>query len=115
MIFVLGLFTVCNAASIFTTDFDTLLMLRVIPSIFHPVYCAMAFSIAAELGGKNAPKEVAKINIGVSAGMVIGVPISNFLAETINLETAFAFFALVTPPRSLPPSFTFRKSKIRSR
>ena len=96
MIFVLGLFTVCNAASIFTTDFDTLLMLRVIPSIFHPVYCAMAFSIAAELGGKNAPKEVAKINIGVSAGMVIGVPISNFLAETINLETAFAFFALVT-------------------
>ena len=96
MIFVLGLFTVCNVASIFTTEFDTLLMLRVIPSIFHPVYCAMAFSIAAELGGKNAPREVAKINIGVSAGMVVGVPISNFLAETFNLETAFGFFALVT-------------------
>ncbi|MBQ9478761.1 MAG: MFS transporter, partial [Selenomonadaceae bacterium] len=96
MIFVLGLFTICNVASIFTTEFDTLLMLRVIPSIFHPVYCAMAFSIAAELGGKNAPREVAKINIGVSAGMVVGVPISNFLAETFNLETAFGFFALVT-------------------
>lgn len=96
MIFVLGLFTLCNAASIFTTEFDTLLMLRVIPSIFHPVYCAMAFSIAAELGGREAPKEVAKINIGVSAGMVIGVPISNFIAETINLETAFGFFALIT-------------------
>lgn len=97
MIFVLGLFTLCNVGSMLTTDFDTLLMLRVVPSFFHPVYCAMAFSIAAELGGKkNAPREVAKINIGVSAGMVVGVPISNFLAETFNLETAFGFFALVT-------------------
>ena len=84
MLFVLGIFTICNALSIFTTNFDTLLALRVIPSIFHPVYCALAFSVAAELGGKNAPKEVAKINIGVSAGMVVGVPISNFLADLIS-------------------------------
>ena len=96
MLLVLGIFTVCNALSVVTTDFDTLLMLRVIPSIFHPVYCAMAFSVAAELGGKNAPREVAKINIGVSAGMVVGVPISNFLAETITLSASMTFFALVT-------------------
>jgi len=96
MLFVLGIFTICNTISIFTTDFNTLLLLRVIPSIFHPVYCAMAFSVAAELGGKNAPKEVAKINIGVSAGMVVGVPISNFLADLISLQASMAFFAIVT-------------------
>ena len=96
MLFVLGIFTICNAASVFTTNFDTLLLLRVIPSLFHPVYCAMAFSIAAEIGGKNAPKEVAKINIGVSAGMVVGVPISNFLAEQVTLAASMTFFAMVT-------------------
>ena len=96
MLFVLGIFTICNALSIFTTNFDTLLALRVIPSIFHPVYCALAFSVAAELGGKNAPKEVAKINIGVSAGMVVGVPISNFLADLISLQASMTFFAIVT-------------------
>ena len=96
MLLVLGIFTLCNAISVFTSDFNTLLALRVIPSIFHPVYCAMAFSVAAELGGKNAPREVAKINIGVSAGMVVGVPISNFLADLISLQASMTFFALVT-------------------
>ena len=97
MLFVLGIFTICNAASVFTTDFDTLLLLRVIPSLFHPVYCAMAFSVAAELvDPKDAPKAIAKINIGVSAGMVVGVPISNFLAEQISLKASMSFFALVT-------------------
>lgn len=96
MLLVLAIFTVSNTISIFTTNFDTLLILRVIPSFFHPVYCAMAFSVAAEIGGKNAPKEVAKINIGVSAGMVVGVPISNFLAEQITLAASMAFFAVVT-------------------
>ena len=96
MLFVLGIFTICNALSVITTDFDTLLMLRVIPSLFHPVYCAMAFSIAAELGGENAPREVAKINIGVSAGMVVGVPISNFLAAHFTLAASMTFFAIVT-------------------
>ena len=96
MLLVLAIFTISNTISIFTTDFNTLLILRVIPSFFHPVYCAMAFSVAAEIGGKNAPKEVAKINIGVSAGMVVGVPISNFLAEQITLAASMAFFAVIT-------------------
>ena len=96
MLLVLAVFTVCNALSVVTTDFDTLLMLRVIPSLFHPVYCAMAFSVAAELGGKNAPREVAKINIGVSSGMVVGVPISNFLAAHFTLAASMTFFAIVT-------------------
>ena len=96
MLFVLGIFTICNTLSVITTNFDVLLALRIIPSFFHPVYCAMAFSIAAEIGGKNAPREVAKINIGVSAGMVVGVPISNFLADLISLQASMAFFAIVT-------------------
>ena len=86
MIFVLGLFTVCNTISIFAQDFNLLLAVRILPAFFHPVYCSMAFTVAAMVvGAKEAPKAVAKINIGVAAGMVVGVPISNFLAERISL------------------------------
>ena len=97
MLFVLGLFTICNTISVFAEDFDVLLVARVLPALFHPVYCSMAFTVAAALAGeKDAPKAVAKINIGVSAGMVVGVPISNFLAENISLSASMTFFAVTT-------------------
>ena len=97
MLLVLGLFTICNTISVFAENFNLLLAVRVIPAFFHPVYCSMAFTMAAEVAGvKAAPKAVAKINIGVSAGMVVGVPISNFLAEHISLSVSMSFFALTT-------------------
>ena len=97
MLLVLGLFTVCNVISVFAGDFNLLLAVRVLPAFFHPVYCSMAFTVAAMIAGeKDAPKAVAKINIGVSAGMVAGVPVSNFLAENISLSASMAFFAVVT-------------------
>ena len=97
MLFVLGLFTVCNTIAVFTDDFDLLLAVRILPAFFHPVYCSMAFTVASALAGEeNAPRAVAKINIGVSGGMVAGVPISNFLAEHISLAASMSFFALVT-------------------
>ena len=97
MLLVLGLFTVCNVISVFAESFDLLLAARVLPAFFHPVYCSMAFTVASGLvGAKDAPKAVAKINIGVSAGMVVGVPVSNFLAEQISLAASMSFFALVT-------------------
>ncbi len=97
MVFVLGLFTVCNVIAVFAKDFNLLLAVRVLPAFFHPVYCSMAFTVAAMIASaKEAPKAVAKINIGVAAGMVVGVPISNFLAERISLTASMTFFALVT-------------------
>ncbi|MBQ3892358.1 MAG: MFS transporter [Mailhella sp.] len=97
MLLVLGLFTVCNTVSIFAQDFELLLAVRVLPAFFHPVYCSMAFTVAAGLAGaKDAPKAVARINIGVAAGMVAGVPVSNFLAENISLQASMSFFAIVT-------------------
>ena len=60
MILVLGLFTVCNVISVFAQDFNLLLAVRVLPAFFHPVYCSMAFTVAAAIvGAKEAPKAVA--------------------------------------------------------
>lgn len=94
---VLGIFTLCNIVAAIAPSFEVLLAARVIPAFFHPVYCAAAFSLAAALvDKKNAPRAVARINMGVAAGMVIGVPVSNYLAVTFGFTEAMSFFAVVT-------------------
>jgi len=96
MLMVLGIFILGNIVSIFASNFTTLLIARVIPAFFHPIYCSLAFSVAAaSVEPKLAPKAVAKIVVGVSAGMVIGVPISNFIAGAFSLKIALSFFAVV--------------------
>ena len=97
MLLVLGVFTICNALAVVASDFQLLLVLRVVPAFFHPVYCALAFSMAAaSVAPEDAPRAVARINMGVAAGMVVGVPISNVLAATFDFSMAMVFFAGVT-------------------
>ena len=96
MLLVLGVFVLGNLISIFTTNFTVALIARVIPALLHPVYCSLAFSVAAASVSKNeAPKAISKVFIGVSAGMVVGVPIASFIANTMNLQMAMVFFAVV--------------------
>jgi len=96
MLLVLGIFIFGNIVSIFASDFTILLIARVIPAFFQPIYCSLAFSVAAaSVKPQLAPKAVTKIVVGVSAGMVIGVPISNFIAGAFSLTMALSFFALV--------------------
>ncbi|WP_251943527.1 MFS transporter [Staphylococcus sp. Marseille-Q5304] len=96
MVLVLTIFVISNIISVFTTSFAVLLIARIIPAIFHPVYTALAFSVAANtVEEKEAPKAVSRVFIGVSAGMVVGVPIVNFLAIHFNLQIALAFFAVI--------------------
>ncbi|MCM3110711.1 MFS transporter [Lederbergia lenta] len=96
MVFVLSVFVVANIVSIFTTSFTILLIARIIPALCHPIYCSLAFSVAADSVSKEeAPKAVANVFIGVSAGIVVGVPIVSFIAGVSNLQMAMAFFAIV--------------------
>lgn len=96
MLVVLGAFVFGNTVSIFVPNFTMLLVPRVILAFFHPIYCSLAFTIAASLVSKEeAPKAVNKVMIGVSAGMVIGMPISSFIANATLLKIAMLYFAVV--------------------
>ncbi|MCM3602366.1 MFS transporter [Robertmurraya korlensis] len=96
MLLVLGVFVLGNIVSIFTTNFTIAIIARVIPALFHPIYCSLAFSVAAaSVSKEEAPKAVSKVFIGVSAGMVVGVPIASFIASTFSLQMAMVFFAVV--------------------
>lgn len=96
MLLALGLFTVGNIVSALTDDFAVLLVARAVPAFLHPVYVSMAFSVAAaSVPQEMAPKAVSKVFVGVSAGMVLGVPVTGFIAGHTSVSVAMAFFAIV--------------------
>lgn len=96
MLLVLGIFFVGNIISAFATNFTVVLAARVIPAFFHPIYCSLAFTAAsASVSKEEAPKAVAKVIMGVSAGMVLGVPVTSFIASITSLEMAMLFFAIM--------------------
>lgn len=96
MLLVLGIFTISNIISMIAPNFTIALIARVIPAFFHPIYCSMAFSVAASLVAKqDIPKASAKIMMGVSAGIVIGIPITSFIANNFSFQSAMLFFAII--------------------
>jgi predicted MFS family arabinose efflux permease len=96
MLLVLGIFLLGNIVSVFTSNFTVLLIARVIPGFFHPIYCSLAFTAAsASVSEEEAPKAVSKIMVGVSAGMVLGIPISSYIVSVTSLEISMLFFAIV--------------------
>ncbi|WDQ30731.1 MFS transporter [Paenibacillus marchantiae] len=96
MLLVLGIFVVCNIISIFAPTFTVALVARIIPGFFHPIYCSLALTVAAtSVSCEEAPKAVSKVMLGVTAGMVLGVPITNYIANGTSVEMAMVFFAIV--------------------
>lgn len=96
MIGALAAFTACNLVSAFAENFWVLLAARTAPAFLHPVYISLAFaSAAAEAGEGNGAKAAAKVMVGVSAGMVLGVPIVSAIADAASLTAAMLFFAVV--------------------
>lgn len=96
MLLVLGIFLLSNIVMIFTTNFTIALIVRVIPAFFHPLYISMAFTIAAaSVRKEEAPKAISRVFIGISAGMLIGLPASSFIVSTTSIQMGMAYFAVV--------------------
>lgn len=96
MLLALGLFTISNVISMFTSNFTVLLIARILPAFLHPVYVSMAFTVAAaSVNKEQAPKAVSKVFVGVSAGMVLGVPVTSFIASEVSFSMAMLFFTVV--------------------
>lgn len=96
MLLTLGLFTLSNIISMVTSNFTVLLIARILPAFLHPVYVSMAFTVAAaSVSKENAPKAVSRVFIGVSAGMVLGVPITSFIASEVSFSMVMLFFTVI--------------------
>lgn len=96
MLLTMGLFTLSNVISMLTTNFTVLLIARALPAFLHPVYVSMALTVAASTGNKlQGQKNVARVFIGVSAGMVLGVPVTSYIASEVSYEMGMLFFTVV--------------------
>lgn len=96
MLLALGVFFLGNIASAFASNFTMVLIAYVFPAVFLPVYFFQAFTVAAaSVSKEEVPKAVSKVFVGISTTMVIGLPVTNFIASTTSLQMSMLFFALV--------------------
>lgn len=91
------IFAISNIVYAYTTKFDVMLVFRILPAIFHPVFFSVALVTAAKLvPPEKSSKAVTKVFAGITVGFAFGVPLTSYLAEKIALEVAFLFGAVVS-------------------
>ncbi|SDO84252.1 Predicted arabinose efflux permease, MFS family [Paenibacillus sp. yr247] len=96
MAWVLAIFVVSNVISAFASNYPVLLISRIIPAFLHPVYFSAAFIAAANSVGKDqSTKAIAKVFMGVTAGMVFGIPITSYISNVISLEASLLFCGVI--------------------
>nr|WP_302847550.1 MFS transporter [Paenibacillus sp. yr247] len=116
MLMVVGVFVITNVISVFAPNFAVALIARVVPAFFHPIYFSAAFTAAANsVSQEQAPKAIAKVFMGLTAGMVIGIPITSFIADVSSLEIAMFFFALVNAATFLTILFFIPSMPVKGR
>ncbi len=92
----LFVFAAASALSAHAPDYGTLAILRVIPALFHPLYFSLAFVAVVSLYPREqATQATAKAFVGTSMGMVLGVPITTWIAARFSYEAAFLFCTAV--------------------
>lgn len=96
LLLVLGVFVLGNIVSIFASSFAVLLLARVIPAFLHPVYVSIALTAAAaSVPKEEAQKAISIVFMGVTGGMVLGSPISSYIASSASIEMAMLYFTIV--------------------
>jgi len=91
------IFAISNIVYAYTTQFDVMLIFRIIPAIFHPVFFSVALVTAAKLvPPEQSNKAVTKVFAGITVGFAFGVPLTSYLGENISLQAAFLFGAVVS-------------------
>lgn len=89
-------FFASNIVSAYASNFSILILARIIPAIFQPAFTAIAFTLAGEsVTAEESPKAISKVFMGVSAGMVLGVPIANMLTHHASISVTMLFFGAI--------------------
>jgi len=69
---------------------------RILPAFLHPVFWAVAMTVAAKQAGpKDAPKAIAVVMAGLSVATVLGVPLTTYMADLFNWRVSFIVSAAI--------------------
>ncbi|MDV7697932.1 MFS transporter [Chryseobacterium soli] len=94
--FSLLVFAICNVLSALATTFSFLLIVRMIPAFFHPVYWSIALTVAVENTEPNqSSKAVSTLFSGLTLATVFGVPLATLLVDVLNWQFSFLVLAII--------------------
>ncbi|MBS4190526.1 MFS transporter [Bacillus sp. FJAT-49705] len=92
----ISIFVISNIVYAYTTQFDVMLIFRILPAALHPLFFSIALVTAAKLvPPEKSGQAVTKVFTGITVGFALGVPLTSYLAEQFSLEVAFLFGAVV--------------------
>jgi MFS transporter, DHA1 family, inner membrane transport protein len=97
LLFIMLLFTISNVVYAFSSKFEVSLVFRIIPALMHASLFSVAIVVAVSFAKPELKSRAsAQVFGGVAIGLVLGVPLTSFVAEKISLEAAFLFGAVVS-------------------
>jgi predicted MFS family arabinose efflux permease len=90
-------FSVCSVLSAFAPNYATLMALRILPAMLHPVFFSAAFAAAVSLYPREKAAHATTLAfIGTTLGLVFGVPLTTLVADLFSYEAAILFCGLAT-------------------
>lgn len=96
MLIILGIFTVSNILSVFASNFNILLLARILPAFFHPVFWSIALSTAANsTTPEKSPKAIGVVFGGFTIASVLGIPLATLITDIFNWQSSFILFASI--------------------
>ncbi|MFP3834471.1 MFS transporter [Chryseobacterium sp. SIMBA_028] len=90
------IFTTANILSAYIGNFYLLLLIRMVPAFFHPVYWSIALSLAEKTSDPaDKSKAVSIIFSGLTLATVLGVPLATLMADFFSWQSSFLLTALI--------------------
>jgi DHA1 family inner membrane transport protein len=91
---VLGVFILSNLLSAFSPNFTVLMIARILPAFFHPLFWNISLAVAFKQGGAKA---VSIVMTGLSIATVLGVPLTTYAADFFhNWQASFFLTSLIS-------------------
>ncbi len=89
------LFVVSNLVYAYTNNYSTMMLFRILPALMHAPFFAVTLVVASNLvAPEYQTKAAAMVFAGIAVGLVLGVPLSSFIAVHSSLTFAFLFSAI---------------------
>jgi MFS transporter, DHA1 family, inner membrane transport protein len=91
---ILLLFAVANAVAAASSNVWLLAVARVVPALALPVFWGTASETAGQLAGpQRAGRAISRVYLGISAAMLLGIPLGTVAANAIGWRGAFWLLA----------------------
>lgn len=84
---VMSIFVLSNLISAFSTNFNMLMVARILPAILHPLFWNIAIAMAFK---EKGAKGVSTVMLGLSLATVLGIPLTTYAVDLFdNWQASF--------------------------